>query len=258
VAGACVFGLLMLGPGASAAAASNEDEPAASAGQRPADSPDFFLQRPQGSLGLRTGWLFARAGSDLFDFVENQLTIDEGDFDAPAFAVDLAIALTPRVEVVGGFEYSSAKTQSEYRAYVDNNGLPINQSTELSELNLTGSLRFPLVPRGREVSRFAWVPQRFAPYVGAGGGALRYEFEQIGDFVDFIDLDVFPDVFRSTGWTASAHVFGGADIQLYKRLYLSVEGRYLWAADELDSDFIDFDPIDLAGFRVTGGINVLF
>jgi hypothetical protein len=65
-------------------------------------------------------------------------------------------------------------------------------------------------------------------------------------------------VFTAEGWTPSAHVFGGADIQLYKRLYFSLEGRYLWASGELGTDFVDFDPIDLAGFRLAGGINVLF
>jgi hypothetical protein len=32
----------------------------------------------------------------------------------------------------------------------------------------------------------------------------------------------------------------------------------VWASAELDSDFIDFDPIDLAGFRFSAGINLLF
>ncbi len=248
----------MLGTTAAATAASDEDRSAASSSQRAAGSPDFLLQRPYGSIGVRSGWIFARAGSDLFDFVEDQLTVDKGDFNAPAMAVDVAFAVTPRIEAVAGFEFSRASMGSEYRAYVDNNGLPINQQTELREINLSGSVRFPLLPRGREVSRFAWVPERIAPYVGGGGGVLWYQFEQSGDFVDFVDLSVFTDVFRSTGWTPSAHVFGGADIQLYKRLYFSIEGRYLWAAGELGADFIDFDPIDLAGFRLAGGINVLF
>jgi hypothetical protein len=239
--------------------ATAHDEPAAAATQRPpSSSPDFLLRRPSGSIGVRGSWVFARAGSDLFDFVQNQLTIDKGDFSAPAVAVDVGIALASRLEAVGGFEFSRATTGSQYRAYVDNNGLPINQQTRLQEINLSGSLRWTLMPRGREVSRFAWVPQRVAPYIGAGGGFLWYQFEQAGDFVDFIDLSVFTDVFKSQGWTPSAHVLGGADIQLYKRLYFSVEGRYLWAAGDLGTDFIDFDPIDLAGFRLAGGINVLF
>jgi hypothetical protein len=65
-------------------------------------------------------------------------------------------------------------------------------------------------------------------------------------------------VFQSKGWAPSAHAFGGVDLQLYRRLYVQLEGRYTWAKGDLDSDFIDFDPIDLAGFRSTAGVSVLF
>ena len=35
------------------------------------------------------------------------------------------------------------------------------------------------------ISRLAWIPRTFMPYVGAGGGYGTYEFRQNGDFVDF-------------------------------------------------------------------------
>jgi hypothetical protein len=96
------------------------------------------------------------------------------------------------------------------------------------------------------------------PYVGAGGGAYWFQLKQRGDFVDFVDLSVFGDVFQASGWTPSAHVFGGTDIQLYRRLFLSLEGRYIWAAGNMGAEWVDFDPIDLSGFRIGTGINVLF
>ena len=96
------------------------------------------------------------------------------------------------------------------------------------------------------------------PYVGAGGGAVYYNFAQSGDFVDFVDLSVFPDAFVSKGWAPSAHALGGVDVQIYRALYGTVEGRYTKAAGKLGRDFIDFDPIDLSGFRLSAGINLLF
>ena len=54
------------------------------------------------------------------------------------------------------------------------------------------------------------------------------------------------------------HLFGGTDVKLYRALFLSVEGKYVWANAELARDFIDFDPIDLAGFKLSTGINVFF
>jgi hypothetical protein len=236
---------------------------AASAGQQPPDppassTPDFFFGKPRGSIGVRGGWLFSRADSDLFDFVQRHLTVDKQDFDMPAVGVDVAVALSPRIDVVGGVEYSRASTRSEYRDFVDNQRLPIEQDTSLEEWLLTGSIRFSLVPRGQAVSRYAWVPRTFAPYVGAGGGALRYKFAQSGDFVDFVDLSVFTDAFSSRGFAPSAHVFGGTDIRVYRVLYLTVEGRYVWANATLGQDFVDFDPIDLTGFRLLTGVNIAF
>jgi hypothetical protein len=226
--------------------------------QGPQQRPDFFFGRPDGSIAVRGGWLFARAGSDLFDFVERQLTVDEGDFNAATFASDLAIAVSSRADAVIGVDFSRGAVASEYRDLVDNNRLPIEQTTSLKELNLTGSIRFALSPRGREVSQLAWVPRQVVPYAGAGGGVLWYQFRQSGDFVDVVDLSVFADTFTANGWTPSAHVFGGVDVQVYRRLYLTLDGRYIWAAGELGEDFQNFDPIDLAGFRFGAGINVIF
>jgi hypothetical protein len=53
-------------------------------------------------------------------------------------------------------------------------------------------------------------------------------------------------------------VFGGVDVKLYHRWFLTFDGRYVWAAGDLGDDFERFDPIDLAGFRFGAGINVLF
>ena len=64
--------------------------------------------------------------------------------------------------------------------------------------------------------------------------------------------------FRSEGWAPSAHAFGGADIQVYKRLYLSLEGRFTWVHADLGRDFIDFEPMDLGGFRFGAGLNFVF
>jgi opacity protein-like surface antigen len=221
-------------------------------------SPDFLFGKPRGTLGMRSGWVFARANSDLFTFVENQLTVDRKDFNAPAIGVDLDLALTPRTSAVLGVDFSKASKASEYRDFVDNRRLPINQTTSLREVNLSGSFKFALAPRGREISSRAWVPSVVTPYVGAGGGVLFYQFLQYGDFIDVDDLSVFPETFRSQGAAPSAHVFAGVDVKVWKRLYLSGEGRYLWSKATLDRDFSGFDPIDLAGFKLSGGIHYLF
>jgi len=232
----------------------------ADAQQPPPAQPDFFFGRPDGSLALRGSWVFARAGSDLFDFVERELTIDKSNFNRASLAADYGIALTPRADAVIGVDVNRATVPSEYRNLVDNNRQPIEQTTSLTELNLTGNIRFALIPRGREIGRFAWVPRAVVPYAGAGGGMLWYRFQQTGDFVDALDArrPIFTDIFKAQGWTPSAQVFGGVDVRLRGRWFLTLDGRYLWAAGALGNDFEGFDPIDLAGFRAGAGISMLF
>jgi hypothetical protein len=253
--------LILLSAPASAFASNGSDAPEQSAvfsAAQSAPNPDFLFGRPKGSLGVRSGWLFASAGGDVLDFVRNELTIDRKDFNAPVLAVDLGAVVSRRVDVLFGFEYSRSSIDSEYRHFVDNDRLPIAQRTRLQQLNLTSSARIAVVPRGREVGRLAWIARPVTPYVGAGGGVLRYKFEQSGDFVDFVDLSVFGASLQSSGWTPSAHVFVGADVKLQRRMFFAVEARYLWAKAAPGKDFIGFDRIDLTGVKLTGGLNFLF
>jgi hypothetical protein len=217
-----------------------------------------LLGRPRSTVGFRGSWFFARADSELFDFIRDQLTVDGRDFNAPGVVLEYAGSLTSRLELVGGIEVARAGVASEYRNFVDNNRLPIEQQTTLATARLTASVRAHLTSRGREVSQLAWIPARATPYVGAGGGVQRYDLRQSGDFVDAVTFNVFTDAFRAVGWVPTAHVFGGLNVRLLRSLYLATEGRYSWASAELSDDFVDFDPLDLTGFQLTGGINVVF
>jgi hypothetical protein len=87
---------------------------------------------------------------------------------------------------------------------------------------------------------------------------MWYRFEQIGDFIDFDTTRVFPDAFRSSGWTPTVHAIGGVDISLHSRLALTTEARYEWGKAELSSDFAGFDRLDLSGFTLTTGISVRY
>lgn len=223
-----------------------------------AQNPDFLFGKPHGTVAIRSGRMMARAGSDLFTFVQKQLTVDRKDFNAPAIGFDLDVAITPRATAVAGFDFSRSRANSEYRHFVDNNRLPITQTTELRETNVSGSIKLALTPRGREVSQHAWIPAMFTPYLGAGAGLMHNTFTQDGDFVDFTDSSVFTHTYNSDSWSPSAHVFGGVDIKGWKRVYFTGEARYLWSHADLGVDFNGFKPIDLAGFRVTGGVRYMF
>jgi hypothetical protein len=244
--------------GMAAPARAQNAPPQSSGSYQAPTNPDFMLGRPRATLGVRGEWVMASANSDIFDFVTDQLTLDKSSFHAPGFGMELGFSLSERLDVIAGFDIAKSTSSSEYRAFIDNQGLPIEQTTSLRQSNLFGALKFSIIPRGRSVSRFAWIPSTIVPYVGAGGGLIKYDFKQNGDFVDFADYHVFTEDFRSQGWTPTVHVFGGTDLQIYKSMFLSLEGRYQWAHATLDKDFIDFEPMDLGGFRFGAGFHIMF
>jgi hypothetical protein len=115
-----------------------------------------------------------------------------------------------------------------------------------------------LLERGLEVSRLAWVPRHVVPYVGGGGGVLRYELEQFGDFIDFRDNSVFASTLQSSGWAPVAQGFAGVDVRVLKRVYVTLDGRYQWSSATLHDDWVGFEPIDLAGFKMAAGATFVF
>lgn len=221
---------------------------------------DFLFGKPRGSVGARGAWMISTAPSDneIYAFLTDELTIDLSDFDTFLFGMDAGFSVSSRVDLVAGFEISRASMSSEYRDYVDENDLPILQDTKLTIVPVTLSAKLYLTPRGREVSRYAFVPSKVRPYVGGGGGFVWYELEQVGDFVDFVDLTIFPSAFRSSGWGFVTQAFGGVEVGLTPRWFLSVEARYLWSDADLGDDFVSFEPIDLSGARIGGGIGFTF
>lgn len=219
----------------------------------------FLFKTPRGSFSVHGGYALARAGSDIFSEATSQLTLDKRDFSSFSFGGDISYAMTPRLDLVFGGDYSSAKKDSEFRDWVDNNDQPIEQSTDFKRLPLTVSLKYYLIDRGRAVSQFAWIPSKYSPYVGVGGGALWYRFRQKGDFVDFQDLDVFYAELQSSGWTPTGHAMAGVDYTLGPWLLLTAEGRYSLGKAQLDREEYDgFEKIDLSGFAGTVGFRVRF
>src|SRR6185503_5218438 len=242
------FAVLMALSLAGPAMAAPGDEPQP---QPPNPTPDFLFGRPRGSFGIRSGWNIGRAGSDWYDFVTDQLTLKNSDFNHPDIGLQGSFALAHRLDLLIGWDYGQSTTSSEYRRLVDNNRLPIEQTTVMRNSNLSFGVKYALTERGRQISRFAWVPRTVVPFVGAGGGAMWFQVRQDGDFVDYQDFSVFSDVFEAQGWTPSAHVSGGVDIRVLRRLVLTVDGRYVWAKGNLGRTWVDFDSIDLSGFRMS-------
>ncbi len=255
-AGLAIGAALMLTPQLANAAPT----PPSGDGDKPGtgQAADFKFGAPRGSVGIKVGWLVPRAGSDIFAFNTELLTLDLNSFSAPLFGMDVGIAVNDRIDVVFGFLFSRSRPVSEFRDFVDEFGAPIAQRTELTQVPLTAGLKVYLTSRGRAVGNYAWVPASVVPYVGAGGGFTYWRYEQFGDFVDFVDFTIFEEVFLTKGWDPSLHAFGGIDFSITPTLAINFEGRYDWAKGEMAPAFAGFEPIDLAGFRGMVGISFRF
>jgi hypothetical protein len=218
----------------------------------------FLFRAPSGQVSFRGGFDRAAAGSDLFAFTVKELTLRHRDFSSLTFATDIDYVLTPRFYARFSIGVSRSTTPSEFRDFVDNDRRPIEQATTFVRLPLSASVKAYLANPGRSVGHFAWIPSRYAPYVGAGGGAMWYRFRQRGDFIDFATSRVFPDHFVSEGWTPTIQAFAGTDMSLTPRFAVTAEGRYHWARSRLSTDFSQFQPIDLSGFALTAGFSIRY
>jgi hypothetical protein len=216
----------------------------------------FMFQTPRFTFGVRGGFDHAIASSDVFSFATKQLTIDRSDFSSATFGTSLALPLSRSNDLVFDVSYSSVARRSEFRDWVDQNDLPIEQTTSLRRVPITLGFRHYLTSRGRSIGRFAWIPSHRTTYVGLGAGFMQYRFHQVGDFVDFQTLDVFPDEFDSKAWTPVVHALAGMDLSLGRVVMLTGEARYTWARGPMSRDFVGFNRIDLSGISVTAGFSI--
>jgi hypothetical protein len=254
---ACCSALVLL-----AAPAFAQNQPAVPSTQSPSSPPDFMLGRPRVSVGIKGSWFMANTGSDFYETVTKTLTLEKSSFRTGTFSVESGFSVNPRLDIIGTMDLNRLNAPSEDR---DNEELlpsgakaPIRQTTELSETNFSASAKFLLIPRGRSISRLAWIPNTIVPFVGAGAGIGKYNLRQDGDFVDYSDLHIFTDTFRSDGWAPLVNVFAGTDVQVYRHMMVSFEGRYTWQHSDLGVDFVGFDPIELGGLRFGGGLHFTF
>lgn len=219
----------------------------------------FLFRPPSSTFGVHLGFDRPSAGSDVFSFVTQQLTLRRSDFAGATVGADLAARLSPRTDLVFSLGYAGAKRSSEYRDWVGTDDLPILQQTTFQRVPLSVGLRAYLTPRGRQVGSLAWVPAKQAFYVGAGAGFMWYRFRQDGEFIDpdtntAGTHDIFRARYDSDGWTVLLRGVAGVEVALGTRFFLTGEGRYTWAKARLSDSWVGFDRIDLSGLSFAAGI----
>lgn len=224
----------------------------------------YMFRRPSGQVTLSAGPNAALARSELFDFLTSELSLSRGDFTAPAFSVTVAVLEGERFDVGFSLGWSQVRASSEFRDWVGADDLPIAQTTRLQTVPLSGTLRYRLLPRGRQISRLAWVPARTVPYVGGGIGATWYSLRQNGEFLntDRCERDpaggcaIFPADLSSSGEALTVHAVAGVERWLSTRVGLTLEGRYTRGSAPLTWQFQSYDRIDLSGVSAAVGLSL--
>lgn len=224
----------------------------------------FLFRAPRLQLGVRVGYAAllgprsAGSTTDLYGFTQDLLTIDDGDWDATGLAGELGVRLSDRFDLMVDFGQNRSEVTSEFRDWVDQDDLPIVQTTSFTRRPLNFSLRYFVVDRGRRIGRFAWIPRSFVPFVGAGVGSVWYDLEQEGEFIDFQTLEIFGDRLSSSGRANTAHLSAGFQYAVGKYGVLTAEGLYRFGSGGLGGDFVGFDDLDLSGLQFGIGLGVRF
>ncbi|HEX7941979.1 MAG TPA: outer membrane beta-barrel protein [Gemmatimonadaceae bacterium] len=220
----------------------------------------YLFHAPYVTFGLRGGYSAATAGSDVFTDVTQQLTLSKRDFGSLTVGGDVAFRISSQVDLTLDAGYSRASHQSEFRNFVDNNDLPIEQTTTFERIPLTANVKVHLTPTGRSIGHLAWIPSRVVPYVGGGVGMMSYRFRQQGDFVDFNTNNVFNSTFDTQDdgrdWAFIQQVMAGVDYNFSPMFGVTLDARYLHGRGDLGTAFSGYDKIDLSGASASVGISV--
>jgi opacity protein-like surface antigen len=216
----------------------------------------YLFHTPFATIGIRGGYSAATAGSDVFDDVTRQLTLNKRDFGSLTVGGDIGFRITSKLDLTLDAGYSRSSHKSEFRDFVDNNDLPIEQTTTFERVPLTANLKIRLASPGRSIGSLAWIPSRFVPYVGGGVGVMHYRFEQTGDFVDFDTKDVFNTTVDARNWAFVQQVMAGAEYNFSPMFGVTLDARYLHGRGDLGTAFNGYDKIDLSGASATVGLSV--
>lgn len=195
---------------------------------------------------FRIGGYFPRGDSDFWLDTEQTFTLDHSDFNEAIVGISFVGSFGNHLEAAFNADFYDATVVSAVRGFVDEDGFPIFHDSTLRLTPLTVDVRFLPAGRYRVRSGGRYVKQPVF-YIGGGGGLALWEYEEVGDFVDFSDDSIFFDRFKDDGVAFEAHALAGVELPLGRTWSLLFEGRYSWVDDNLGRDFAGLGEIDLGG-----------
>ena len=211
------------------------------------------------AIQLRFGAFFLEGGGELWDSNEEVFTLDASDFDDFIFGLSWVHSFTNHVELGVNLDFYGETVLSQYRDYVDSDGFRIYHDTSLDLVPLTADVRFLVGGRHRIRAKGRRVVKPVF-YVGGGIGAIFWDYEERGDFLDFTEdpLVIFPGRFQDDGSALEIHALAGVELPMGRATSFLLEARYSKADDDLGGDFSGLGEIELGGTAVYGGFSFRF
>ena len=208
---------------------------------------------------LRFGAFFLEGGGELWDTNEELFTLEASDFDDFIFGLSWVHSFHNHFELGVNLDFYEETVLSHYRDFVDQRGFRIFHDTSLDLAPLSVDVRF--LPGGRHRIR-AKGRRILKPvfYVGGGIGTVFWEYEEVGDFLDFTEdpPEIFPARFQDDGNAFEIHALAGVELPFGRASSFLLEARYSKADDDLDDDFAGLGEIELGGTAVYGGLSFRF
>ena len=216
-------------------------------------SPDFLFGSPKGMIGVRSGWVFASANSDLFTFVQRSPHRRSQGFQRAGDRRRRRNGdhAARRARSAGSISRRRARTPSIAISSTIS-GCRSRRRPGCARLNLSGSVKF-----AHDAPR----PRNQQPRVDSRGGhAVRRRGRRHAAATSSCSSATSSTSTartRRSSPTRSARTAGrrartcsAASTCGCANVFISAaKGAIFGRARTPDRDFIDFDPIDLAGFK---------
>lgn len=209
-----------------------------------------------GAVKFRLGGFMPTGHSEFWDVTREVFTLSTGDLNGPMLGASYVASLSNHVEMGFNLDWYEATARSAQRGYVDDFGNPILHDTTLWLVPLTVDVRF--LPGGRYATRGSkgqYKVRKPVPYIGVGGGANFWQYEEVGDFVDTTTDIIFFDRLEDSGTAFEVHALGGIEFPVSPAWNLFGEARYSWSEATPGGAFTSLQQgkLDLSGWSLFFG-----
>ena len=166
------------------------------------------------------------------------LVFEIDDFDSTTFGGDFAVSVGSFLEVGVGLNYAQRTVPSVNADFVDDDGSEIfmEMKQKIVPLALTAKL-FPLTRDAK-----------FQPYLGGGVQFNRWQYTEVGEFLDYDTGEIFRDSFTDDGVETGPVFLAGVRFPVGDHVLMGGEWRYATGKAQLDPSLGFYgDTLDLGG-----------